>query len=280
MGNDSPLSAQIRRSRRPCRAIQATVELRRAGTKGSSDWSYPLRFAYGASTLKWVDFLDPATTCPNTPFTNPPMDESESVGHYQGADYHTLGAWRPAHNGRMNGNSSPFGPVSYNHIKDVLDSVHEHNFAETYVGDFNGDGRSDMVVHNANTLELYISDGTHMVPRWVQTLPLGVWGDFADHDQFLVGDFDGNGRDDLVVYNVVDFPVPYLAILLSIDPATGFGFDAVVRYDQSLPGWGDMKPSDRFYVADFDADGRSDLYIANTSLTDWPMGCSRPQGSV
>jgi len=234
------------------------------------------------NTLKWVDFLDPNTPCPNTPFNSGTMDEAETVGHFEGADYYTKNAWRPAHNGRMNWNVHAFGPVSYNHIKNALDvPYHEHNFAETYVGDFTGDGRSDFVIHNANALELYVSDGSHMMPKWIQALPLGVWGDFSDHDQFLVGDFDGNGRDDLVVYNMVDSTIPHLALLISKDPnnpddpndpRTGFGFKAVIRYDQTLPGWGDMKQSDRFYVGDFDGDGKADLYVVNTALVDWPMG--------
>ena len=103
-------------------------------------------------------------------------------------------------------------------------------------------------------------------------MPLGAWESFARHDEFLVGDFDGNGRDDLVVYNMVDFTMPYFALLLSNNPATEVGFTVAVRYDRELPGWGAMKPGDKFYVGDFDGDGKSDLYVANTNLTDWPMG--------
>lgn len=222
------------------------------------------------STLKWVDFLDPTTQCPNTPDTLPGLDEAETVGHWEGADYYPTGAWRPAHEGRMRWNAHPFGPVSYDHIKETLDHpYHEHNFAETYVGDFDGDGRSDLVIHNANTLELYISDGTHMVPRWVQALPLGDWT-FADHDQFLVADFDGDGRDDLFAWNMVDFTVPRFGLLHAESSAPGF--TTVIRYDGSLPGWGWMAATDRFYAGDFDVDGKADLYASNVALTDWPIG--------
>lgn len=38
------------------------------------------------------------------------------------------------------------------------------------------------------------------------------------------------------------------------------------RYDGSMPGW-QMRPNDKHYVADFDGDGKEDLFVYNYS--DW-----------
>lgn len=221
------------------------------------------------STLKWRDFVNPKTALPTT-FDAGTMDSAETTGLFEGGLYKTTGVYRPQYNDRMNSNSPAFGPVNYEQMKTVLATTAQHNFANTVVGDFDGDGRADLAIHNANALELYLSDGTHEVPRWIQTLPLAGWDYFAEHDQFLVADFDGNGRDDLIVYNMVDFAIPYLALLRSVDPP-GVGFTVTVRYDAVLPGWR-MTAGDRFYVGDFDGDGRADLYVANTNLSDWSIG--------
>jgi hypothetical protein len=221
------------------------------------------------STVKWADFIAPTTAIP-TIWNSGTMDQSETVGEFEGGYYKTYGVYRPHYNGRMNGNSPPFGPVSYDAMKAAIAVTHEHNFAKTLSGDFNGDGRADLVIHNANALELYQSDGNQQVPTWIQTLPLTGWDSFAEHDQFLVTDFDGNGRDDLIVYNMVDFAIPYLALLRSADPPA-VGFTVVVRYDNTLPGW-QMKPGDKFFVGDFDGDTLADLYVVNNTLTDWPIG--------
>jgi hypothetical protein len=221
------------------------------------------------ATVKWASFIDPSTAIPTVwdPIT---MDAAETCGEFEGGQYVSTGIYRPGFNDRMNGNSPPYGPVNYNAMKEALKNTHEHNFAQTITGDFNGDGRADLAIHNATALELYLSDGTHELPRWVQSFPLPGWDYFAPGDQFVVADFDGNGRDDLVVYNMLDFTIPYLALLRAADPPA-VGFTVSVRYDGTLPGW-QMKPGDQFYAADFDNDGKSDLYVVNNTLTDWPVG--------
>ena len=67
------------------------------------------------------------------------------------------------------------------------------------VGDFDGDGRDDMVlVYDAGTYGatawIYRSDGRKLVK--VRSLRLGV--DFEKSDHWEVGDIDGDGRDDLL----------------------------------------------------------------------------------
>ena len=83
-------------------------------------------------------------------------------------------------------------------------------------------------------------------------------------DHHAVGDFNGDGKEDLWVFNGSDWSIPYLGMLRS----TGASLAMSKRYDGTMPGW-QMRPDDRHYVGDFDGDGKADLYVFNG--TNWSM---------
>ena len=89
------------------------------------------------------------------------------------------------------------------------------------------------------------------------------WGGLASHDQVLVGDFDGDGRDDLFIFNGDDWSMSYLGMFRS----TGSSLSMVARYDGDVPGWGGLARHDRFFPADISGDGRTDLFAFNSD--DW-----------
>ena len=150
-------------------------------------------------------------------------------------------------------------------MKRTLDSKTAHTFNDCYAGDFNGDGKDDLLVHNDNSLLLYRSNGYQLdlVFSAVGWVP-GSW-QFSTHDQFYIGDFNGDGKQEVVVYNSVDWVIPYLGLLA--DDGNN-GLRLIARYDGSLPGW-QFNKLDRFYVADFNGDGRKDLFVFNGS--DWSI---------
>jgi hypothetical protein len=101
------------------------------------------------------------------------------------------------------------------------------------------------------------------VRRFDEELP--GWDDMKRNDKFFVADFNNDSRDDLYVFNGDDWSVGYLEMLRS----TGNNYAFVRRFDEELPGWDDMKRNDEFFVADFNNDGREDLYVFNGR--DWSM---------
>jgi hypothetical protein len=111
-----------------------------------------------------------------------------------------------------------------------------------YVGDFNGDGRSDLMrfVPGVSGAEVLLADGKQFVDS-------GSWtGAGNGADGWYVGDFNGDGRSDLMRY------LPGTAeneVFLS----NGIRFISSGNWLKSGSG------ADGWYVGDFNGDGRSDI---------------------
>lgn len=142
-----------------------------------------------------------------------------------------------------------------------------------YAGDFDGDGREDLYLVNQSRayfpvgyLQMLRSTGDDVesVVRYDDVLP--GWDSIMPSDRFMVGDADGDGRDDLYVFNGWDFEMAYLGVLLS----SGASLSLSARYDDEFPGWDRMLSQDTFHVADVDGDGDDDLYVFNGAQ--WDVG--------
>jgi hypothetical protein len=119
------------------------------------------------------------------------------------------------------------------------------------VGDFNGDGRSDIVhvVEGADYVNVWLSngDGTFAVnsfrPWPGYAMPNGLW---------LVGDYNGDGRAD-IVHAVQD--TDYVNVWIS----NGDGTFSVSSFS---PWSGYAIPNGLWLVGDYNGDGRSDIVHA------------------
>ena len=219
------------------------------------------------ATLKWRQFVAPATPLPTiaATFTGSTSDDAGAFaggalrcgGTYQRFN---AGVFRPAVNCRMNGNAPPFCPVCYDQMQRSTDAWHEYVFQNVYTGSFTRRGGDDVMLHNANSIALYSGNSNQVDVTWVRTMPDPVWDAYRSGDRFFVGDFNGDGLDDLFVFNITDWAMPYFAMLRN----SGDAFQGVRRFDRNLPGWGEMTRNDQFHVADFDGDGRDDILVLNT----------------
>ena len=212
------------------------------------------------SKLKWKIFVNPTTPLPTPVATGDPV---EDAGTYAGATIgqtsYATGLFRPSSNSRMNSNTPEFNSVGYDQMRSVAGQKMDHRYRDVHAGRFTGHANSDVMIHEENSLYLFTGQTDTLGPAWVRTMPDPVWDAYRPGDHFLVGDFDGDGRQDLFVYNMTDWDKPYFALLKS----TGNGFTGVRRFDRDLPGWGEMKPGDQFMVADVDGDGKDDLVVFN-----------------
>ena len=224
------------------------------------------------ATLKWGNFVNPATalptgTCSTFNGTKPATwDDNQDVGLFEGGNTNDTGVYRPVYRCRMYSNAPPYCPVCYTSFKRQYDQYAGHTFLKCYAADFNGDGRSDLLVHSGNSIQTFRSNGSQLdlIFSAVERIP-GSW-QFQPNDQFFVGDFNGDGKDEVAVYNGVDWRFPYLGLLA--DDGQG-GLQLVARYDGDIPGWGGFAKNDLFYVGDFDGNGKKDLFVFNGA--DWSM---------
>jgi IgA peptidase M64/VCBS repeat protein len=226
------------------------------------------------ATLKWGNFVAPSTPLPTgtgacadyTAAPKPPgWSDDQDVGLFEGGGTVSLGVYRPVVNCRMRGNAPPYCPVCYTQMKRTMDPYTGRTFLKAYAGDFNGDGRDDVLVHNDNSIIIYRSNGSQLDVAFsaVERVP-GSW-QFKPDDQFFVGDFNGDGKDEVAVYNSTNWAIEYLG-LLAEDGAGGLKL--IARYDDGLPGW-QFQRGDRHVVGDFTGNGREDLWVFNGG--DWSL---------
>ncbi|OED43629.1 hypothetical protein AB833_03395, partial [Chromatiales bacterium (ex Bugula neritina AB1)] len=119
-------------------------------------------------------------------------------------------------------------------------------------GDFNADGRSDLIFYNRNDQRWYVyfSNGHENAARFTKVVAIDN-GFGGDEDNHLVVDLNGDGRTDVIRWQDNDnYQVAYAA-------AGHFNVVDNVKYATlgSLPG----PLSDELSTGDFDSDGRRDI---------------------
>ncbi|MGY3449861.1 FG-GAP-like repeat-containing protein [Bradyrhizobium sp. USDA 4353] len=133
------------------------------------------------------------------------------------------------------------------------------------VGDFNGDGKTDYLLVDANGYPnqyVFMSNGDGTFTGQTQTLPNG-WNIRSPNDVLQVtGDFNGDGRTDFVLIDVHGYPNQY--VFMSNGDGTFTG------YTQTLPnGWSFNNGAGSYQLipitGDFNGDGRADYLLIDGS---------------
>jgi M6 family metalloprotease-like protein len=118
------------------------------------------------------------------------------------------------------------------------------------VGDFNGDGRSDVLVTDGTRLALYLNVAGELRRIWRSEEWIGGWH-LGPGDRLHVGDFTGDGKADIYIGS------NHWAGLLA---STGQSFTNPWIVNEWVDGW-HLGPLDREQVGDFNGDGRADIYV-------------------
>ncbi len=137
-------------------------------------------------------------------------------------------------------------------------------WTEGHVGDFDGDGRDDIAEYRASTgtWDVLLSTGSGF--------SRSTFYDFVTEspqwNEFVVGDFDGDGRDDILHH---DLATDALHVLFS----DGSGF--------SPTPWGSLPADTEWHLhpGDFDGDDRDDLAAFDTAGGAWWVVLAGPARS-
>jgi phenylpyruvate tautomerase PptA (4-oxalocrotonate tautomerase family) len=159
--------------------------------------------------------------------------------------------------GRSTGTSFAFSPwlTSFGNRGRGRESV--------FVGDFTGDGRSDLVIHDRPTGSWFVARSTgtaFTVETWATSFGNRGHG----RELVYVGDFTGDGRTDIAIHDRVSGD-------WFVGRSTGSSF-AIELWASSFGSRGNGR--ERVYVGDFSGDGRMDVAVHDRITGDWWVGTS------
>ncbi|MFC7897187.1 FG-GAP-like repeat-containing protein, partial [Streptomyces sp. NPDC057381] len=145
---------------------------------------------------------------------------------------------------------------------DVADGVWDTRAMRYVTGDFNGDGRGDAAVlkgYSDTSVKMWVApgraDGGFEDPYTAWSAPAGSF-----HISYMtpqVGDFNGDGRDDVAVWYAYTDGTTKLWTFTSTDRGT---FNAPFS-SWSAPSGTWLRTRSKFVTGDFDGDGRDDLSV-------------------
>ncbi len=195
--------------------------------------------------VKWREWIPPYRPVP-TAGTNV-ADSFQDVGLFEaattGTKKHWRGIFRPTKESRMSNNSPPFNPVGYSQVREIARTCQTPNFHRNAFGDFNGDGMEDVVLRDGRQIQLYCAG-----PR-------------------LLGSKDPITQTNLRSAGFVLNPTWFFTGELSgTNPTSCWSFSH----------------SDYLRVADFDGDGKDDLFVIDPTggwLSTRYFGMLRSTGS-
>jgi hypothetical protein len=134
---------------------------------------------------------------------------------------------------------------------------------QSFVGDFTGDGKADVAIHDAQTGIWHVGRSTG-ASFTIELWALGFGNRGSAVERVSVGDFTGDGKTDVAIHDTQTGT-------WHVGRSTGAGF----AIELWALGFGNRGSAvERVYVGDFTGDGKGDVAIHNVQTGDWFVGRS------
>ncbi|HEY6175442.1 MAG TPA: FG-GAP-like repeat-containing protein [Kofleriaceae bacterium] len=240
---------------------KADLALRNAG------WgSTPIFFSNGDGTFRYTNVTDPSGWVWNAAGAQILIGDFNGDGKTDVALRHD--GWGTTPVFLSNGN----GTFSYSNAGDPSGGVWNEHGAQTLIGDFNGDGKTDVALryNGWGSTPTFFSngDGTFRYTN-VGDPSGGTWN--AAGAQAIVGDFNGDGKTDIALRNKTWGSTPIFF-------SNGNGsFSYSNAGDPSGGTWN--ASGAEFYTGDFNGDGITDVALRNIGWGSTPIFFSRGDGT-
>ncbi len=134
----------------------------------------------------------------------------------------------------------------------------------TVAGDFNGDGKEDMATmydngNNSMNIIVFLSNGASFSNKVWYSSPNGSFASTSVTGRMVAGDFNGDGKDDIVTMN--DYGNAKMKLI--IFKSNGSSFTASTGFETGVGEFDAKSVTGRMVAGDINGDGKDDIVTMN-----------------
>ena len=162
-------------------------------------------------------------------------------------------------------------PINWSVVANTAEFGNLADGRPIWIGDFDGNGRADVLIYSPGDsswrLGRFSDSAASNQIEWSVVANTAEFGNLADGRPIWIGDFDGNGRADVLIYSPGDSS--WRLGRFSDSAASNQIEWSVVANTAEFGNLADGRP---IWIGDFDGNGRADVLIYSSGDSSWRLG--------